>query len=468
MQDSVLLEVISSFRKVELNRLRQFVVSPFHNQRQDVVGLLDLLTENYPSGDAASFSKEIAFAHVYPGEPYDEKKIRYTMSFLYTLIKSFLSYEEFIDAPVNEKIHCVKALRKRGLTRPFEREYAVVKQAVDRQPWRDANYHFAQYLLHEERYEFTNARRRTEAESFQEMADELTVYFVAQRLKQACAALSHKAVSKAEYQLDFITQIIDFLQNKNLNDYPVIEVYYHCYMALSATGLSSSFEKVKMLIRDNGHFFPRDELKDIYLLAINYCIRQLNEGHQAFLNEVFGLYQQGLEQEVFFENGLLSRFTYNNILRAALALKAFDWAEQFLHQYRERIDPKYRDSVFNYNLAVLYFRKPDYTRAMHLLQRAEFKDPLHNLDGRRMLLRIYFDLGEWDALGSLLDSFKTYLYRQKKVLGYHFDSYLNLLKFAKRIMNLYPSDDKSRDNLFRDIENTALLTEKEWLLDQLK
>ena len=379
-----------------------------------------------------------------------------------------MSYEEITAASAGEKIYSVKALRKRGLIRPFERDYTVAKQTIESQPWRNANYHFAQYQLHEERYEFTNARRRTEAESFQEMADELTIYFVAQRLKQACAALSHKAVSKAEYRLDFIVQIIDFLNDKNLSDYPVVAVYYHCYMALSTSDLSSSFEKVKMLIRENGHFFPRDELKDIYLLAINYCIRQLNEGHQAFLDEVFGLYQQGLEQEVFFENGLLSRFTYNNILRAALALKAFDWAELFLHQYRERIDPKHGDSVFNYNLAVLYFRKPDYASAMHLLQRAEFKDPLHNLDGRRMLLRIYFDLGEWDALSSLLDSFKTYLYRQKKVLGYHFDSYLNLLKFAKRIMNLYPSDGKGRENLFREIENTALLTEKEWLLEQLK
>lgn len=54
----------------------------------------------------------------------------------------------------------------------------------------------------------------------------------------------------------------------------------------------------------------------------------------------------------------------------------------------------------------------------HLL-RIEYDDVLHNLAAKTMLCKIYFSLGETDALENQLDSIQIYLCAgRKKVLGY--------------------------------------------------
>ncbi|MCY7330670.1 MAG: hypothetical protein LH618_19110 [Saprospiraceae bacterium] len=51
---------------------------------------------------------------------------------------------------------------------------------------------------------------------------------------------------------------------------------------------------------------------------------------------------------------------------------------------------------------------------MPLLAQAGESDLLLNLDSRVMLLKIYYETGEWDALDALLASFRVLLLRKKK------------------------------------------------------
>ena len=65
-----------------------------------------------------------------------------------------------------------------------------------------------------------------------------------------------------------------------------------------------------------------------------------------------------------------------------------------------------------------------------------------------MLLRIYFELGEYDALESLLDSFATYLRRQQD-LGYHREHYRNLIHFVRRLLNIGMHNKEERQELVK-------------------
>jgi len=159
-------------------------------------------------------------------------------------------------------------------------------------------------------------------------------------------------------------------------------------------------------------------------------------------------------------------FTYNNIANAGLGLKAFDWVEAFLTKYKDLLEPRHRESAYLFNLASLHFRKPDYGRAMELLTQAEFDDVLHNLDARRMLLRIYFDLGEVAALDSLLDSFTIFLRRRRDV-GYLRQHYLNLIRFTKKLLQTPASERAAREKLRSEITDCKALAEREWLLGKL-
>ncbi|MFT5383274.1 MAG: hypothetical protein ACI81W_000672, partial [Saprospiraceae bacterium] len=191
-----------------------------------------------------------------------------------------------------------------------------------------------------------------------------------------------------------------------------------------------------------------------------------NRGYAKYKWECFELYKSGFQNKVLLENGVLSKFTFTNVSRLGLALKEFDWVESFLKSYKSYLPVSERENTYNYILALFYFLKPDYTNAMKLLQKVNFNDVLDNLDSRRMLLRIYYELREYSALDSLLDTFNVYLSRHKDI-GYHKDNYANLIYFVKKILKANLSDKAQKLKLIGEIEATQAIAEKAWLLEQL-
>ncbi|MBP6825413.1 MAG: hypothetical protein KA165_02540, partial [Saprospiraceae bacterium] len=200
-------------------------------------------------------------------------------------------------------------------------------------------------------------------------------------------------------------------------------------------------------------------------LTINGCIRRMNAGRREYVQVALDLYRTALDRGLLLENGILTGFNYKNIIRLAAALGEHTWAEQFLRQYRPSLHPRERDNFYGYNLAYLYFQQQDYTRAMPLLQQVELEDALNNLDARRMLLRSYYELGEWQALDSLLQSFSAYLRRQKN-LGYHRQTNEKLLYFTKKLLETNKKDRKAWAALRSELEATSEVAERTWLLKQ--
>ena len=152
-----------------------------------------------------------------------------------------------------------------------------------------------------------------------------------------------------------------------------------------------------------------------------------------------------------------------------LALKhgEYAWTEQFLHNFKKNLPERERENLFKYNFALFHFRQKDYPKAMQLLQEVTLKDVLYNLDARRVLMRIYYELGEYTALDSLLESFTVFIHRQKD-LGYHKNSYQNLIKFVKKLLQIDWGNEGLKAQLKLEIDNTLELTERDWLLEQLK
>jgi len=103
---------------------------------------------------------------------------------------------------------------------------------------------------------------------------------------------------------------------------------------------------------------------------------------------------------------------------------------------------------------------------MPLLQQVELEDPLNNLHARRMLVRSYYELGEQDALESLLQSFGAYLNRQKN-LGYHQELNLNFVRFMLRMIKLSTRDETTKTALQKDIMAEKQVAEREWLIEKM-
>jgi hypothetical protein len=462
MSDSLLLQIFRQLTPRDRRAVCSWTRCDYYNRREEVVLLCEYLAAIKSSADCTS---ERLFAAAFPDKPYDHARLRYTMSYLLDLVRRYLALTEWESNPSAPALYLVRSLRKRGIDALFEREWQDAMTKLEEQPLRDAHYHLQRYQLLQEQIELSTSRQRSARINLQPLPDELTLFFIPDMLRHASLALSHQATSGQAYQFLLLDAALKSVEFEPVLQAPAVAVYYHAYKALQSDD-KAHFEQLKTMLAEHAGRFQPTELRSLYLLAINACIRRMNAGQKAYIREAFDLYRETIARNLLTENGHISGFTYKNIIRIGVALEELDWTEQFIEQYRLVLHPRERDNIYRYNRAYLFFQQQDYNRAMPLLQQVDLEDTLNNLDARRMLLRSYFELQEWDALDSLLQSFGAYLRRQK-TLGYHRQTNEKLIYFTKKLLDVRAGNKSMKKQIRAELEATTDVAERNWLLLQV-
>lgn len=465
MEQSILYHLFIQFSEHDRRKIRKWLISPFFNPREEAIRLFKFLEIN--ANKPAALEKEKAWAYINPQKPYNESTMNHLMWHLLKQLKHYIAYTEWQNDTVDTQIRLCQGLRNyNALPEMLEKELETGVEILEKKPYRDAQYHFQNMVLQREKMEHTTLLKRDSSVAFALQSEALETGFMLHVLRSSCATQNFRNIMKAQPQKPFVHQVIDHISEQHLEQ-PLVHLYFHLNKCLQDPQQQESYFKVKADLQQFGHLLRENERREAYLLAINYCIRQLNTGEAQFIKEAFDLYNIGLENRSLFENGVLSKFSYKNAVNLGMGLGNFQWVKQFLEDYRPFLPERERNAIYNYNLAVYYFRLPDYDAALSLLSEADFgNDPLTQMNARSMLLRIYFEKNYLDTLESLLDSFSVYLRRQKNT-GYQKWNYLNLIRFTRRLLTLPTLDTKARQKLKGDIEETKALAEKGWLLEKV-
>ena len=462
MEKSRLVKLLRTLSKEEVRDLKKFVRTPFFNRRKEVAVLFDVLENAIRPGGAAP-DKEQTFRLVFKKGAYDDHRVRMAMSFLFQAAGQFLAVKEFLDDKRQYQRRLASIFRQRRLPGQFSGAWEEAAAAQQRQPFRNADFFEEKYQLLLERYRFEVDTQSVDLIDFQELSDHLDHAFLARKLWQACFMLSHQTVRNTTYDFGLLDAALSHVERTKALDVPAVAIYYYCYRALTQPGEKSFFQQFRHLLTQHGPLFPADELRDLYLLAINFCIRQYNAGNLDYLPEQFDLYKEGFDNQYFTTGGALSRYTYQNAATIGLVMRDLEWVERFVHGYRPFLKEEHREGLFSFNLARLEYQRRDLGKALQLLQRAEYKDLLLNLAAKMLQIKIFYELGEFDLLESHLQAVRTFIQR-KKVMGYHRENYLNTVHFTRKLLETNLFDKNARAALRLEIEETRSVAEKEWLL----
>ncbi len=449
----------------ELSRLDDFVNSPVHNKHKEVMRLFAYLKKHL-NGKRAQLSKENVFQHLYGKIPLDSQQLNLVNSYLTKVVEEFLAWTEWSENKNKESITLLKTYNKRKAVQHFNRVFSGILKKEEKSFIRNSDYYQRQYDIQFQLFTFSELQGRKKEVNLPAVSENLDIYYCIERLRVACFQLSQQAIYKQSYEVGMLEEVVSFVSKNELHLIPAIGIYYYGYLSLANPDQEVHFEQLKRLIKKEEQRFEISDLKEIYLMAINYCIRRINSNDVRYLSEVFDLYQSGLDNKVFLENNILSRWTYNNIIIAGLKLEAFDWVEKFIYDYKTYLQTQHQESSFSFNLAKFYFEKGDYQAAMPLLMKMEYDDFFHNMVAKTTLAKIYFELKELDALENLLNSMKVYIQRQR-IIGYHKENYRNILRFMKKLMYLNFGDADKINELKERIRSTKVLTEKNWFLAKL-
>ncbi|HFA50640.1 MAG TPA: hypothetical protein ENJ95_16660, partial [Bacteroidetes bacterium] len=428
------IELLKSFSLEEMRQMDKFVKSPAFNRHEKVSLLFAYLRKQLQRG-TKHISGEKIFKHLFPGEALKMQKVHHVSSYLLKVVEEFLAWKEWRGDEMGFHLSLLQSYRRLQQPTFFYRELGSTLKTHKKSILKNSKYYEQGYKMESLRF----AQMRTDSKNkdfrLQELSGAQDTAFIIEKLKIACILLSNQAVTKKTYDMGMVPFVQQYVERSNLLDNPTLAIYYYASKALSNFTDDPSYQELKKLLLKYPQNFNINELYDIHIFAINYCIRKLNNGEQQFMREVFDIYKSGIETNIFLEKGMLAPRTYSNIVMAGLKLGEFAFIQSFIYDYKDKLPEKEREGFFNYNLARFYFEKNDYSRAMPLLLLMEYDDVLLTSQGKILLAQMYFEQKEMDALTSLLQSLSIYI-KRKKMIGYHSISYLNFTNLLNKLIHI--------------------------------
>ncbi|MEM6348385.1 MAG: hypothetical protein AAF927_31175 [Bacteroidota bacterium] len=458
--------------------MAEFLSSPYHNKQKVLGRLFALICQASPDFTPQQLVAEKIWQSLYPKQSYEQQKLKDHMSQLSRLLKGFLLLqylqEEADGLAERLSLASLAGLQAEKLFGQYRNAWQKTREKA---PYRDANYyedwmHVADYTDQLKGISW----KREYGHSLQAKADNLDRYYLIQKLQAYCEMLNRNNLQQQHYEPHLIEDIQALLQNNpQYLAVPAIKLWYLVLQTLLKSEDRESFLALREALQEDGHYFRSAERRAMYKYALNFCIRRINAGQNQYLEDSFTIYQEMLAARLLHVQGKLSHTDYKNIASSGIRLQAFDWVENFIHQYKSEVGGGLADNVYTYCLAYLYAASGKEGEAMRLLQEVQFTDVYYVLSARTLLLQIFYDQGEWDSLEYQLKAYQLFLKRNRTISQRNRKLYLNyarylglLLKYRDQSILLdKASRNQKHTKLVSDLQGQSELAHKSWLMERL-
>lgn len=473
MQKSKLVAVLKELSDKELNRLEQFVQSPFHNQHEEVIALFQYLKKELKhkkkrGRQENALDKQFIFQQLFPKKKYTDLRVRHLMSLLLKVVEAFLAYQIYETQPQQTQLYLLEAYQQKQLNKHFQSNLKNLQKAQQNQSILNPQHFYWQYQLEKNHSHFLeNQHQRHIEPNLQALNDSLNHFYLANKLKYYCGMFNYQQMIHIKYELPLLAPISQHLQQHWQQYSPFIQVYYHALLILTKVDNETHFRQFKELLQRFQAQFSEKECRNLYVLARNYCIKRLNQGNSQFIQALFDLYKAEIERGSILNDNILPPLMYKNIVAVALSLKKYDWVADFIDEYKVKLPIEYAENSYAFALARLHFEQKKYDKVVLLLNQLAYDELFLSLDAKRLLLKTYYELSEDEALYSLMDSFRAFIKRRENI-AYHRTHYLNLIKFVQQLLRLPFKNEVKQKKLQAQIEATDELVEKDWLLEKVK
>lgn len=457
--------LFNSLSDSELKDLDKIVVSPFFNYREEEIQLFKYLLATKKKGHSPT--GEDAFNNAFPNQPIDLAKLRHVMTYLTRIIHRYLAINEMEGNDTEKQLLLTRSLRRRNLTKLFLSQYNEAEHQLQNIAPIGLDTYYHQLQLHTEHYTYSITNRQSQTTGPQQLADDLDLFYIVQKLKHTCNILSYKNIFRYEEDVTLSAEALALIERKNMLDNVLVKLLYFNYQCLNEPANETHFAQLKETLLNHAERIDVIDLKDIYTLAINYCIKWANSGKRIYSQHLFDIYKSGLEKKVFEENGMLSPFTYKNIVAIAVGQSAYDWVNHFIEQYKEHLDKQIQQGFYAYCKGRYYFATAQYHKILDVLQEVDIKEQFTELDTRVLLIKTYFELDEQGLLDYGIDNLKQQL-KRKNLQSYHAVRYKNFARMVSQLSHLRPYDKKGRSALKDKVQSTTSIAEKEWILSKIK
>ena len=403
--------ILRSFSQHELNRFDKFMPGATGDDR--LKACWSYIRQFYKDRLPEALDKGNIWKVAHGNKKFVPLKYARLLSDLTKVLERFLVMEYSYDHETDRSIALLNIYNSRGLSSCIEPIIKGADESVRKKPHRDAGFYLSRYLIDEQHNNFIeNLDRRDSEKYLSQTMESLDTYYVIQKLKFYASSLHYQKFLSIPSQIHFTDQVLAYAESKTFDEVPLVRIYLAIIYTLQEKDGDANFDILRRLLSEHIHLFPVQEAEQLYAFAVNYCIRMVNKGDLSYVQKILSLYKQQLHDGLLTHTGAISPWEFKNIVTIALRAKELKWTADFIAEYSPYIPDLDRENAYTFNMARYAFAAGKYDQVLELLGTVDYDDVFYQLDAKTTLMKTYYELGEYQPLQSLKESFRILLSRK--------------------------------------------------------
>jgi len=471
---------LRTFSAEELTSFGEFLNSPYFNTNNRVTKLFTELKKHYPEFMGKGVDKEVIYKKLFPGKPFNEQVLKNINSELLKLEKLFLSVNSLIKDPFIKYRGLVNELINRNIDTLFEKESRAYEEEIRTS---DASFDkqcLNLFNLEENRFtnNMINNRQELVTGNIEKSGEYLTIYYLNNILRFYMNNSINKFSFNSVIDVNFpeiilnninMDELINFMELHNIDFTLNLKLTYYSMLCIKDVNDDETYKKFKTLLFSNIDKLNRDEAHANLHFMESICAQKINSGKAEFYKDLFETYVHEIDNNIYnpHEHSPLTVMKYRNIYLSAIRVGEFNWAENFINEFKKKLQKEDRQNIVSLAMAQLEFEKKEYESTLEYLKKISTDQLFYKVDVKILSLRSLFELGHYETVISTIESFRRMLnsntslteqYRQKNL---NFTGALNMLVKARM-----ENDPEAARKTVEKIKEYDMITNKNWLLQK--
>jgi len=474
MHDSKLLLLIKSIDTKEHNKLVEFLQWSYISKSEQISQLVKYIIKIAPDYEDKRLSKETCFQKLFPKESFDDMKLRRLMSKALKLVDKFILYQQLEKDELTQYKLWTDYYKEKDIEYFFQ---AKIKSWEKSNKSNDTILLFREkYLIAYQKLAYVNKqfvfksmqKKASYDQELQKTLKELQNFYLLQAIFFRCVILQGKLSFNKKIELpseDFMNNI----REENVVHDPLIHSYYLAELMLKEPDNEERYLGLKQRLEtlQKGDY-RKKILIDLCKFIERYITKKCFEGNEKYYKELLDLYKYEITHELVIATSIFYPIKFRNIVVVATRVKEYEWTENFIQEYRDRLSPKQIPALPDYCLALVYFHQKKYKKADERLLKIEDADTVLMFDIKRLQLMLTYEEDNDFLLDSMMNAFRVLMSRDKFLSENIKNANQNFVNVLMRIVNVTSNDTKKIAKMEEELNSSKVFMERAWLKDKVQ
>lgn len=465
--------LISLFRSLstqEVKQFGQFFQSPYYNATPKTRRLYKYLKKQHPECSFTKEYKKELFAQIFGKEKYNIKKMNNLMASLSSILQDFLLLQHMKKGAARHK-GLFEVYQERNLDKESMQQLRYLHNNFEQPDATDLRY-YEQFKLYHDLYFHPETRLVTwkEGEEYKYLEtalQNLKLFYAHTRMHYLCE-INFLGTPTTEFELTpeedkYFEELID------RHDAPLLEIHRLVY-SIQREPDEEVYIRLKTTIFEYIRNYNTKDNNSLLTFLKNYQSNQLHSGNTKALDEMFDLYQFGIEKNLYLsERGNFHVVHFLNISILASELGETAWLEKFINTYEGELKAEEQANTVKLCQAYLHFAKQEYRNTIQLTHQYTRTDAPHALTCWTLEIRAYYMAKEGDEdLENALRYFRAYLNRKDDINEVIKTANRNFATLIRRLYKAGYEKKYSKKTLLKQLEQQENIVCKRWLKAQIE